>query len=86
MMIIDSIVILLSTCFVIIILHKFGVINYVQLRSNSDIVIKLSECDFCMSFWIGVIMILLRFIVIGFDIEYCIIPVLISPLARKLLK
>lgn len=70
MMLNDCIVILLSTCFVIIILHKFGVINYVQSTAKSDIIIKLSECNFCLAFWISVIMILLRFVIIGFDLEY----------------
>lgn len=42
----------LIAAFIITLLKKIGVIEYMQIKGN-NLIHKLANCDFCLSFWIG---------------------------------
>ena len=58
----NIIVVALIAAFVLTLLRKWGVIEWVQIHGN-DFFSKMFNCDFCLSFWAGVALaILLAFI------------------------
>jgi hypothetical protein len=50
----------LLTVFIVIILKKWGVIEYLQTKSNTFFY-QLLSCNFCLSFYISVILFVLLF-------------------------
>ena len=58
----NIIVVALIAAFVLTLLRKWGVIEWVQIHGN-EFFAKMFNCDFCLSFWAGVALaILLAFI------------------------
>lgn len=56
------VIVALIAAFVLTLLRKWGVIEWVQVHGN-EFFAKMFNCDFCLSFWAGVALaILLAFI------------------------
>lgn len=53
-------------------------------KYNAPIIAKMLNCDFCFSFWTG-ILISLVLVMITKDASYMIIPILSTPITRLLL-
>ena len=43
--------------FIVTLLHKWGAVEYMQVHADDfpEVVNKLFECDFCLSWWVSVI-------------------------------
>lgn len=84
-----SILVALVTCFIILLAYKTGIIEWVQVH-GSKLFAELFNCEFCMSFWISIILtsLLLVFITFttgNFEPIYLLIPILSTPITRFLL-
>ena len=73
---------LLST-FIIQVITITGIREKIQLRS-SMLIHKLFSCDFCLSFWIAVLITLI-FCIFKNDFSLIFIPFLTAPITKKLL-
>lgn len=73
----------LLTAFVLTLLKKFGVIEWLQVHGN-DFVHKLANCDFCLSFWMNGFFAILLVIITGVPI-FLAIPFFSTIITRNLL-
>lgn len=74
----------LIATFVILFISKTGIRDFVVLRVKYKLIADLFECDFCLSFWIAVVLaIIISFVFNNF--YYIVIPVFSAPISRKLL-
>lgn len=73
----------LLTAFVLTLLKKFGVIEWLQVHGN-EFVHKLANCDFCLSFWISGIFAILLVIITGVPMLLA-IPLFSTMITRNLL-
>lgn len=81
---VESIIIIaLTAAFVLLLLKKTGVINWLQLHGN-DIIHELASCDFCLSFWICLLLSAIAS-VIRSNYEYLIFAILSTPITRLLI-
>ena len=56
------IIISLLAGFVIMLLRKWGVVEWVQVHGN-DFFSKMFSCDFCLSWWVSLVISLIIFLV-----------------------
>lgn len=52
------------TAWVVILLKKWGVVEWVQVHGNAFFV-KLASCDFCLNWWIGWCIVVVAVVVTG---------------------
>lgn len=76
-------IIALTVAFIILLIGKLGLRNYLIARAPK-LISELLECDFCLSFWLSLILACILAIIIG-DINIIFIPVLSTPIIRFLL-
>jgi hypothetical protein len=69
--------------FLLLLAHKVGLVEYLQVHGDK-ITSKMAQCDFCMSFWLSVIM-MVAVVWVTADIHLMIIPLLSTPIARRML-
>ena len=43
------------TAFVVTLMHKWGLVEYMQVRGKS-IVPELAKCNFCLSWWVALVL------------------------------
>lgn len=77
------IVVSLISAFAITLLRKWGFVEWGQVHGN-DFFAKMFSCDFCLSWWVGVIVSLFAFILTA-DALCIVVPFCSTPLTRKLL-
>lgn len=82
-LLIYSIVVALVAAFVVVLLKKWGVAEYMQVHGDR-FTSQLFSCDFCMSWWASVFVMLLSVSFIGDNVVYMLAPVLATPIARYL--
>lgn len=73
----------LLSAFVVILIGKVGLTEKMQM-STILIISKLFSCQFCLSFWVAVL-IALVISVCDFNLIYIFVPVFSTPLSRILL-
>ena len=78
-----SVVVAMIAAFLLLLAHKWGIVEYLQVHGN-DFISKMAQCDFCMSWWLCVF---LTVLVIRYTCDYHIllIPFIATPLARRML-
>lgn len=57
------------TAFLLILLKKLGIVDKMQILGN-EFVRKLASCDFCMSFWLSVLICLAAFPFLGAEVLF----------------
>lgn len=69
--------------FILLLAYKVGFVEWMQVH-GCNIISKMAHCDFCMSWWLCLI---LSLIVLGFsgDLHILVVPFLATPIARRLL-
>lgn len=72
-----------AAAFVLLLLQKWGVIEYVQVHGN-DSFSEMFRCNFCLSWWTGCFFAVLFAIMLG-DGYFLLIPVFSTALTRKML-
>lgn len=72
-----------TTAFIIILIKKLGIRDIIISRAPK-LFSQLFDCDFCLSFWISVIFVIIL-VYINKDISMLIIPFLSTPISRFLL-
>lgn len=68
----------LAVRFVITVLDKWGILEWMQSRSN-EFFHKLLTCSFCRSFWTAAILCIVAFIISGYW-PILIVPIFVAPL------
>ena len=69
--------------FFLLLAYKWGVIEWLQVHGN-DFVSQLANCTFCLSWW-TCLAVSLIFIIESRDITFLFIPVIATPITRKML-
>lgn len=69
--------------FLITLLKKWGVIEYVQVHGN-DFFVKMANCGFCLSWWIGGVLSIVFAICTG-DLSLLLIPFCSTIITRMML-
>ena len=72
-----------GAAFVVVLLKKWGVAEYMQVHGDR-FTSQLFSCDFCMSWWASVLVMLLSVSFVGDNAVYMLAPVLATPIARYL--
>ena len=78
-----SVFVALVAAFVVALLKKWGVAEYMQVHGDR-FTSQLFSCDFCMSWWASVLVMLLSISFVGDNAVYMLAPVLATPIARYL--
>ena len=78
-----SVFVALMAAFVVVLLKKWGIAEWMQVHGNG-FVSQLFSCDFCMSWWASVLVMLLSVSFVGDNVAYLLVPVLATPIARYL--
>ena len=82
-LIVYSMIVALVAAFVVVLLKKWGVAEYMQVHGDR-FTSQLFSCDFCMSWWASVFVMLLSVSFVGNNAVYLLAPVLATPIARYL--
>lgn len=73
----------LLAAFLLTLLRKWGVIEWVQVHGN-DFFSKMFSCDFCLSWWMGVVLSVAGALIVN-DPAVLLIPFFSTALTRRLL-
>ena len=78
-----AVMVALWVTFLLLLAYKVGIIEWMQVHSGKFIS-KMAQCDFCMSWWLSVIITL---VVLCFtcNVMLLVVPFLSTPIARRLL-
>ena len=75
----------LVSAFIVLLISKLGFRDYIITRGPS-VVSKLFSCDFCLCFWLSVIVSVFLFLAQSpHDALFIIVPICSTPIARYLL-
>lgn len=74
----------LLSAFVIEVLEKWGWRHKVQMSASSRLISEMFGCDFCLGFWISVVISVIS-AVLSRDAWLLVLPVLSAPLTRRIL-
>lgn len=73
----------LSAAFLLALLNKWNVLEWMQVHAPSDTLYKLLTCHFCLSFWMGVILSAVLAVSAG-DVSPLFIPVFSTVITVRL--
>ena len=79
-LLIFSVEVALMAAFVVVLLKKWGIAEWMQVHGNG-FVSQLFSCDFCMSWWASVIIAIAGVLLLN-DAAFLLAPVLATPIAR----
>ena len=76
-------VVALVAAFVLALMQKWGLLEWLQVHAPSDFLHELFTCKFCCSFWVAVFISLVIFLVTGI-LAYLFIPICSTLISCKL--
>ena len=79
----NVVLVALAAAFIVVLVKKWGIAEWMQVHGNG-FVSQLFSCDFCMSWWASVFVMLLSVSFVGDNAVYLLAPVLATPIARYL--
>jgi len=71
------------SAFLLLLLVKWKVIEWMQVHGN-DFLSKMANCDFCLSWWVNVVLSVILFAV-TLDVTVLAVPFVSTMLTRKLI-
>lgn len=82
-----SVLIACIAAFIVTLMHKWGAVEYMQVHADDfpEVVNKLFSCDFCLSWWVSVII----SIVLAITMSYLLVllcPFVATPVAKFILR
>lgn len=69
--------------FVLLLANKLGIIEYLQVHGDK-IISQMAHCNFCMSFWTSVLMMIV-IVAVTDECSLIAIPIISTPIARILM-
>lgn len=82
-MLIDIIIIALISAFIILLITKIGLRDFV-IEQGPKLISKMFNCDFCLSFWANVFVAFFMAAVLGF-LPLIAVPIFATPITRILI-
>lgn len=82
-MLTDIIITALLSAFIILLITKIGLRDFV-IEQGPKLISKMFSCDFCLSFWVNVFIALIITASMG-CLSFIIIPIFAAPITRILL-
>lgn len=82
-LLLDAVVVGLLATFLILIMEKTGVRQYLTEHSPK-LISEMFQCSFCLSFWQGAVIGLVMYVLFK-DVRFLVAPCLSSPITRFLL-
>jgi hypothetical protein len=74
---------ILITAFVLTLMHKWGLVDTITTHTTNDFVYRLFKCDFCLSFWVSMLVCVILFWS-GMDVRWF-TPIMVAPAVRAML-
>lgn len=74
----------LAVSFLILLFDKWGLRNHIIEKTRVKFIADLFSCDFCLSFWVSVLVSSIC-IIAGGDTSFLIYPFLATPIVRVLI-
>lgn len=71
------------SAFILLLLYKWGIVEWMQVH-GSIIISKMAHCEFCLSWWLCLILTLIILSITG-DVTLVTVPFIATPLARRIL-
>lgn len=81
--IVYAVMVALWVAFLLLLAYKVGLIEWMQVH-GWKLISQMAQCDFCMSWWLSVIITLVVLCFTG-DVMLLVVPFLSTPIARRLL-
>ena len=81
--IVYAMMVALWVAFLLLLAYKVGLIEWMQVHGGK-LISQMAQCDFCMSWWLSVIITLVVLCFTG-DVMLLVVPFLSTPIARRLL-
>ena len=72
-----------TSAFLLLLAYKWGIVEWLQVHGGA-IVSKMANCDFCLSWWVNVVLSVILFAV-TLDVTVLAIPFVSTMLTRKLI-
>lgn len=72
-----------AAAFLLLLAYKWDIVEWMQVHGDFFIS-RMAQCDFCMCFWLSVIMTLIMVAATN-NAALLIIPIISTPIARRLL-
>lgn len=79
------IVLALAASFLILLFDKWGLRNLIIEKTRVKFIADLFSCDFCLSFWVAVIVSSICSVIVGGDVSFMTYPFLATPIIRVLI-
>lgn len=76
-------IVALISAFILSLMRKWGVIEYVQVHGN-DFFSKMFNCNFCLSWWVNVVLSIIAAIIVG-DINIMCVPLCATVITREMI-
>jgi hypothetical protein len=80
----DVVLLATLTAFAYFLLHKWGVIEYLQIHSPNRLIHELLQCSFCKCFWLTFI-ISIAYALLTNDYKILFYPAIVTPIANRLI-
>ena len=78
-----SFIVACFAAFILMLLYKFGIIEYVEVHGNKFFA-KMFSCDFCLSWWVSVVLCVFA-LLLTFNTKFLFVPFVSTLICRKLL-
>ena len=82
-MLADIFIMALISAFIILLITKIGLRDFVIAR-GPKLISKMFNCDFCLSFWTNVFMVIIALSCTGF-LPLIVVPIFATPITRILI-
>jgi hypothetical protein len=70
------------TAFILLLAYKLGIIEYLQVHGDK-VISQMAQCNFCMSFWLSVLQMIV-IVAVTDESSLIAIPLVSTPIARIL--
>lgn len=78
-----SVMVACIDAFLLLLAYKVGAVEWLQVHGD-DVFSRMAHCDFCMSFWLSFIIMLVVVWQTG-DVAFMSVPLFATPIARRML-
>ena len=82
-LLVASALVMLAASFILSLLSKWGIIEWMQVHAPTELIYKWASCKFCLSFWVSLFLAIIATFVFG-RAELLLAPVLVTSILKEL--